>query len=248
MASLILNSSLLFALLLTALPTQRDAPSEAQLFIRYEHPQAYTRIGESLQALSHPIRKDDRSLAAIRLCSKKPLAIALTTAVADPFLIAEILEDFGYPPARIMFLLSASCSSPNQSRPATEVWTIPEKAQLPSNIDAFTSSQVKLIPFGKGQGRLGTRDYKRATTKMIQHLRANPLSTGIVVGYILHKPSPALRRSMREVTRTLEKSGLPRERYLVQLIYWPDEFSEHPPDPEAQYPNVSVIEISKVSN
>lgn len=238
----------LFALVSTVVPRQSGPPSGARMFIRYEQGQGYNRLGESLQALEHPIRSDDRSFAAIRLCSKKGLAVALATAAADPFLIADRLEAFGYPRDRILFLRSEDCLSRDESRPATEVWTIPDKAPLPSNVDAFKSSQVRLIPLGRKPGRLGMSDYKSALSKLIQNLRANPSSTGTVIGYVLHKPSPALRRRMSEATRALEKSGISGERYLVRLMYWPDEFSEHPPDPEARYPNVSVIELLKGSN
>jgi hypothetical protein len=218
------------------------------MFIRYEQGQAYTRIDENLQALEHPIRIEDRVSAAIRLCSKKPLAVALATAAADPFLIANILGAFGYPPDRIMFLRSEDCLSHDESKAATEVWIIPEKGRLPGNVDSFKSSQVKLIPLGRKPGRLGMRDYKTAMSKLIQRLQATPSSTGIVVGYTLGNPSPAILRRTREVRRTLERSGIPIDRYLVHLAGWPDEYSVHPPDPEARYPNVYVIELSKESH
>ncbi len=235
---------LLLTLFLSVTPTRSEPQSTARMFIRYEQGQDYNRLGESLLALAHPIRTEDKASAAIRLCSQKPLAVALATATADPFLIVDRLRAYGYPLDRIMFLRSEDCLSRNQSQSVTEVWTIPEMAPLPSNVEAFKSSQVKLIPLGKDPGRLGMRDYKRALTKLIQRLRANPRSTGIIVGYTLGKTSPALQRRMREVRRTLQQSGIPSERYLVHLMGWPDEYSEHPPDPEARYPNVSVIEFS----
>lgn len=157
----ILNPPLLLAAFLIIVPHQDHSSSGARMFIRYEQSQGYNRLGESLQALEHPIRSDDRSLVAIRLCSKNSLAVALATAAADPFLIADRLNAFGYPPGRIMFLRSEDCLSQNQSNPATEIWTISEKAALPGNVEAFTSSHVKLIPLGRKPGRLGMRLQKR---------------------------------------------------------------------------------------
>lgn len=42
------------------------------------------------------------------------------------------------------------------------------------------------------------RDYKRALTKLIQHLRANPPSTGIIVGYTLGQSRRALKLGVHE--------------------------------------------------
>jgi hypothetical protein len=238
-------SILLCASLVTA---QYNVQPASKMLIRYELAPGLNQLGERLQALDHPINSDDRSIAAIRLCSKNSLPIALATAAADPFVIAGRLQAFGYSPDHILFLRSEDCLSRRTGTSATEVWVIPENARSPNNIDSIPSSQVTVIPLGKQSGRLGMRDYRQALRNLIERLKANPRATGIIIGYVLHKPSPALRRRMSESTRTLERSGLSRDRYLLRLMSWPDEFSEHPPDLEAHYPNVSVIELSKSAN
>lgn len=238
----------LFAVVLCAISTRSDSQPVARLFIRYEEGVSYNRINETVVSLHHSMSGEVRAAIAIRVCSQEPIAFALATAAADPFLIADFLHGYGYSSDRVIFLRSEDCMSTNQLVPATEIWVIPEGASLPSHSEAITSSQIRLSPLGRMSTSRGMRDYKAALSKLVQNLRTNPSSVGLVVGYFLKKPSPTLRQRMDDVTRALEQSGLPRERYLVRLTYWPDEFSVYPPDPEPQYPNISVIELSKGSN
>ena len=216
----------------------------SRLFIRYEKGQAHNRVVESLLGLQRAAQLKKPESVAVRVCSKEPLAKALATAAADPFLIQEILNSYGYPQDKIMFLRSEDCLSRELSRPATEVWTIPEGGALPPNVEAFKSDQIKLIPLGNKLGRDGMRDYKSAVIKLIDYLKIRPSATGLVIGYKLRRPSLALRRRMQETTRMLAKSGISRQRYLALVSYWPDEVSEYPRDPEPKYPNVSVLDVS----
>jgi len=78
---------------------------------------------------------------------------------------------------------------------------------------------------------------------MIKTLRADPASRGVVFGYFLERPSPVLKRRLREVTKILEQSGLPSDRYLVRPMGWNDEVSTYPPDSEPVYPSVFVVQV-----
>lgn len=242
-------SWLCFVLFLFGFPVSAQSNTEgtARLFIRYEHGAAPHRINENILTLTLSLSSEARATVAIRVCSREPMPFALPTAGADPFLIADrLVNAYAYPPERILFLRSEDClSSDNQSDPVTEIWALPEGAKLPPHVEALRSDQIRCISLGERPANRGVRDYKAALQSMIQHLRANPASAGVVFGYFLERPSPVLRRRLREVTRILEQSGLPRDRYLVRPEPWNDEASTIPPDSEPQYPSVFVVEIAK---
>jgi hypothetical protein len=225
---------------------QSDSEHVARLFKRYDPGAAYNRVTEDLLTLSISVRAQDRARIAVRVCSKKPLLFALATAGADAFHMAELLTGgYGYIPERVMFLRAEDClSSKDPSRPATEIWAIPEGSSLPPHVEALKSNQARLVSLGKKQANRGVRDYKSAVGDLIKNLRANPTSRGVVFGYFLQRPSPTLQRRLREVTRILEQSGLPPDRYLVRPMVWNDEVSTNPPDSEPKYPSVFVIESS----
>ncbi|HEV7903689.1 MAG TPA: hypothetical protein VGO96_07600 [Pyrinomonadaceae bacterium] len=236
-------------LFLSGLPVsaQSDAGVTARLFIRYEHGAAQHRIAEDLLTLKLSVNSEARAKVAIRVCSKEPMAFALATAGANPFLIADrLVNAYAYSPERVVFLRSEDClSTDNASEPVTEIWAIPEGGSLPPQVEALGSNQVRLTPLGKEQVNRGTRDYEAALQKLIRRLRANPSSAGVVFGYFLERPSPALQRRLREVARTLERSGLARGRYLVRPKAWDDEVSTYPPDTEPEYPSLFVVEVAR---
>lgn len=228
-------------------PAQSNAEATARLFIRYEDGAGPYRITEDVLTLTLSVSSEARAKVAIRVCSREPMPFALVTAGADPFRIAELLTDgYAYPPERVIFLRSEDCpSSENQSEPVTEIWAIPEGTSLPPHIEALRSNQIRLASLGERPANRGVRDYRTALQRLIRNLRANPTSVGVVFGYYLERPSPILRRRLREVTRILEQSGLPRDRYLVRPVAWNDEASTIPPDSEPQYPSVFVVEVTR---
>jgi hypothetical protein len=243
---------LCFILFLLGLPVlaQNNAEATARLFLRYEHGAAPLRIAEDVLTLTLSISSKARAKVAIRVCSREPIPFALATADADPFLLADrLVNAYAYLPERVIFLRSEDCPSSRDSAGAvTEVWAIPQGATLPAHVEAFTSNQIRLTTLGKEQANRGVRDYKSALQKLIQDLRANPSSVGVIFGYFLERPSPALQRRLREVTRRLERSGIPRERYLVRSKAWDDEVSTYPPDSEPKYPTLFVIGIEKAKD
>jgi len=243
---------LLCLLLISGLQTvgQSNVETTAKLFTRYKDGAGVNKLLEDVLTLVLSVDSKDRTKVAVRVCSKQPMPFALATAEADPFRIAEFLiGNQGYTPERVIYLRSEEClPSEDPAGSITEVWAIPQGASLPPYVEAFTSNQVRLTSLGKEQANRGVRDYKAALQKLIQDLRANPSGVGVIFGYFLERPSPALQRRLREVTRTLEQSGLPRERYLVRPKAWDDEVSTYPPDSEPKYPSVFVVEVAKAKD
>lgn len=224
---------------------QSDSEHAARLFKRYDPGAAYNRITEDVLTLSLSVSAKERAHVAVRVCSKEPLPFALATAGADPFHVAELLTGgYGYAAEGVVFLRSEDCvSAKEQLRPATEIWTVPEGATLPSHVEALNSNEAKLVSLGKKPVNRGVLDYRSATSELIKNLRANPTSKGVVFGYFLDRPSPVLRRRLRELRKILEQSGLPPDRYLVRTIGWNDEVSTYPADSEPIYPSVFVVQV-----
>ncbi|HMG72318.1 MAG TPA: hypothetical protein VK582_02365 [Pyrinomonadaceae bacterium] len=234
------------ALILLALPVlgQSDA-QRPQRTERYEGGAGDNEITEAAFRLTG-LDPKQRERVAIRVCSKEPIVRALASAPANPFEIADRVSGYAYLPEKVLFLRSAQClSRKNPAITATEIWAIPEGAPLPGYEEILTSNQVKLVRLGKipAPSNRGIRDYRPAVRDLIENLSRNPQNVGIVFGYFLEHPSPALKRRIREVTKSLEQSGLPSKRYLVRLTYWPDEVSTYPPDSEPQYPSVFLVEM-----
>jgi hypothetical protein len=228
---------------------QSSSETTAKLFTRYESGASANRLYEDVLTLKLSAGSNDKARIGVRVCSKEPMPFALITASADPFLIAELLiERHAYSPARIIYLRSGDClSSKKSAEPVTEVWVIPEGASLPSHVESATGSQVRRTSLGKEEVNRGVRDYRIALRKLIRDLQTKPTAVGVVFGFFLDHPSQALQRRLREVTRTLKRSGLPPNRYLVRPMGWNDEVSTYPPDKEPSYPCLFLVEITKPS-
>jgi hypothetical protein len=219
------------------------APVSATLFKRYEDGAAPNRLNEDVLTLSLERQSKDRTRIGVRVCSKEPMPVALMTASADPIYIAErLVAAFAYLPERVVFLRSEDCVSskwPKES--VTEVWMVPDGAAFPAHVEAAAAGDVKRTALGKQKVNRGVQDYRDAVQKLIRDLRQKPAATGVVFGYFLKRPSRLLEQRLREVTRTLKQSGLPRDRYLVRTIYWNDEASDA--DKEPAYPTIFLVEI-----
>jgi hypothetical protein len=164
--------------------------------------------------------------------------------------MAELLTDgYAYTPERVIFLRSEDCLSAKEwLRSVTEIWTLAEGAPLPSYTEALPSSEARLVSLGKRPANRGVRDYRTAVGELIKKLHANPLSRGLVFGYFLERPSPALQRRLRAVTTIFQQSGLPSDHYLIRPMRWSDEVSTYPPDSEPEFPSVFVIEVTNGKN
>jgi hypothetical protein len=217
----------------------------AQLFVRYERAASGHAISEDLLRLKNTLVSADKVTVAIRLCTTKPLPVAAADAI-NPFNLAELFWSYGYAPGRVRFTRYDKCSLPSDDphTPATEVWIVPEGAAPPPSSEELESASVRMSSLGRRPFNRGVCDYKAALNRLVVNLKKDPDNVGVVFGYFLKRPSPALRRRVREAAEFLRRSGLPRERYLVRLRYWNDEVSIYPPDSEPQYPDVLLVEVT----
>ena len=216
-------------------------PTQPRLFHRYEAGASYHRISENVLTLRINVAPADRDKIAIRFCSKQPLLFALATARVDAFRMAELLVGaYSYSPQEVIYLRSEGCLAKDPSTTAIEIWTLREDSLLPHHVEARFSSQVRRSSLGKRPVNYGVRDYEAATRDLIARLQANPGSRGVVIGYFFKRPSAAIKRRLRRVKALLQRSGLPPDRYHIQMTYWNDEYSMS--DPEPPYPRVFLIE------
>jgi hypothetical protein len=183
---------------------------------------------------------------AVRVCSKESLAVALSIASGDPFALTPILQTvYGLKPDRIIYLRSEGCLGPNAELAATELWAVPEGAQLPSSVESIKSSEIRFESIPKNSTlEKGTRSYRAATRQLISRLRTSKETVGIVLGYYYDRPRPVMKRRLVEIRRALEQSGLPHHRYFVSLTPWKAERGVDPPSPEPSYPTISIVEVS----
>lgn len=185
-------------------------------------------------------------MVAIRVCSKRAMPIALFIATTDPIYVTRWLATVhNYPTERVVFLRSEDCLGTNPAVAATELWAIPRGAALPTSVESVQANRVRSEVIGADENTpaRGARDYRAATQDLIRKLRARPNAVGIVLGYYYKRPSPIMRRRLREVRRLLERSGLPQNRYFVCFMPWQGEYGIDPPTSEPRYPSVSMIEI-----
>jgi hypothetical protein len=218
---------------------QQTVP-QAVLFKRYERGGGRNRIIEDTYSIKLDVKPEQKFTIALRVCSKQPLPFSLVTANAEPFFIADWLEDaYAYPRERLVFLRSEDCIG-QDPRGVTEIWTLSQGASFPPHVEQLVATQAKIFPLGKKQTFRGVRDYREALASLIKELQANPAARGLVIGYYAHgKLSPKLQRRLTEVTRVFERSGLPPTRYLVHRAYWNWESSDD--DPQPVYPEVFII-------
>lgn len=175
------------------------------------------------------------------------MPLALSIAAMNPFAVARALNlGYNFALERILFLRSQDCLGSKSAVAPTELWAIPKGAALPTFAESIKSSHAQLEILGtKTLLPNGTTNYRLAVRQLGTKLRAAPEAVGVVLGYYFKRPSPQMKRRVREVQKILEQSGLPRDRYSVRLMPWPGERSIDPPEPEPKYPNVLVVEISK---
>jgi hypothetical protein len=82
---------------------------------------------------------------AVRVCSKEPMALALSIAAMNPFKVAKWMNDvYNYNSERVVFLRSEDCLGSNPTVAATELWAIPKGAALPASAESIISSQAHL--------------------------------------------------------------------------------------------------------
>jgi hypothetical protein len=213
--------------------------AQPRLFKRYETGASYHRVTENVVTLTGEVPKAERAKIAIRVCSKQHLLVALAIAKVDPFRMAELLVGaYSYLPQEVIFIRSEDC--PGKDPSIVELWALAKNSEFPDHLEARLSSRVTRTTLGKKHVNRGVRDYRSATQELIKNLQANPRARGVVIGYYFHRPSAALKRSLRVVKTLFQQSGLPPDRYLIHSMHWYDEFSES--EGENPYPRVFLVE------
>jgi hypothetical protein len=227
----------------TSLPRQASVRPEAKLVHRYEERCGYSCAQELAIDLGGAYGKNLNDTVAVRLCSKEPLPVALSTSAAAYSYVISILQDsYGCTPERVLFLRSENCLGSNPAITATEFWVVPKGAVLPASVESVKYSQVQIESLGAQGLTENARAYKAALQKLPRKLRAKPEAVGVIVGYYYKHPSLMMRRRLAEARKMLEESGLPRDRYFVRLAAWTGEQAVDPPDPEPKYPSVFVVD------
>jgi hypothetical protein len=182
-------------------------------------------------------------IAAIRVCSKEALPVALTTATASPFIMLQYLEHYGFSRERILFLRAEDCLDNNPAIAATEFWAVPKGAAPPPSVESIKSSQAGLEIVRTGDTIKSGNDYQVALRQLIARLRAKPEAVGVVVGSYNEKPGPLLQENLNGARRALERSKLSADRYFVCLTA-PSGRSEDPSELEPEYPDLFIVEVS----
>lgn len=187
-------------------------------------------------------------MVAIRVCSKEPLAVALSTATASPFIMLDYLEHYGFSRDRILFLRAEDCLVNNPAIAVTEFWAIPKGATPPSSAESIKSSQARLEVVRTEDTIKSGKTYRAALRQLIAKLLAKPEAAGVVVGSSNENPSPTLAKNLRVARKALKQSGLSGDRYFVRLTPPNGVASAHPSDPEPKYPDLFVVEIAKAGD
>jgi hypothetical protein len=216
--------------------------TNAVLFKRYDRGGSVNRIIEDTFSLKIDVKPQDKAIVAVRVCSKDRLPFALVTANADPFFITQqLVNAYAYAPERLVFLRSEDCLGKVSSAGITEIWTLSQGASFPPYIEKVAFTDAQRVALGKKPVFRGVRDYREALAGLIKELQANPAARGLVIGYYEFngRLNSVLRRRLKEVTTIFERSGLPRDRYLVHVTHANDESWES--QPKALYPEVYII-------
>jgi hypothetical protein len=185
---------------------------------------------------------------AVRVCSKEPMPVALSTATANPFIMLEYLEHYGFSRERILFLRAEDCLGNNSAIAVTEFWAIPKGAAPPPSVESIKSSQARLEVVRTEDTIKSLKSYRAALRQLIAKLRAKPEAAGVVVGSYNENPSPTLDKNLRVARRVWEQSGLSGDRYFVRLIPPSGLRSDDPSEREPKYPDLFVVEVAKAKD
>jgi len=179
---------------------------------------------------------------AVRVCSREPMPVALSTAAASPFILREYLEHYGFLPERILFLRSEDCLANNTRIAVTEFWAIPKGADLPSSIESIRSSQALLEVVRTEDTIKSAAGYDAALRELIAKSRANPQASLVIIGSYDKQPGPALQKNLGKAKRLLEQHGVLPNRVYVRAA--PSSGIRDGDESEPKYPNLFIVEIS----
>lgn len=227
------------------MPRQLSIHSEAKLIHRYEAGCGYSCAQELAIDVGGIYGKNPDDRVAVRFCSKETFPVALSTsAAAYKYAISILKDSYGYTSDRVLFLRSEDCLGPNSAVATTEFWVVPRGAALPPSNELAKYSQVEIASLGT-QGLINSKYvYNQALKTTPFKMRARPNAVAVVVGYYYHTPSQLMKKRLRVVGQTLQRAGIPRQRYFVRLSPWNGEHSLDLHESEPKYPSFFIIEIA----
>lgn len=240
------NMSVALALLLSLIglpPRQADKRPEAKLvrtpFVGGDAMHAIQEAALDLKGYA-PGEKD---AVAIRVCSKRPLPVALSTATASPFIMLSYLEHYGFSRERVLFLRSEECLSTDPSVAVTEFWALPDGAAAPSSVDAVRASEVRLEVVRTGATFKGAKDYHLALQQLADKVHGKSDASGVVVGSYFERPSRALKSNLAAAKKALKKNLSSADRFYVLAA--PDPGVHEGNEPEPNYPSLFLVEVAR---
>jgi hypothetical protein len=224
----------------TTTAAQTVTSVQGKLFRRFEHGESNARLPEIILTLMLSSKPSERQRIEIRLCTNEPLPKALVTSRTDIFFLVELLRDgYGYSLSDLLLVRSRQCvGSTEQSKSIVEIWTLPTGAGLVPGDEVVTADRYNRLSLGE-EFRPEDQQYLVAVRKLVERLRADSSSFGVINGYFYEQTSPALRRRLQEIESLLRRAGIARDRYLVQSIQWNDEVAD--PIVEPTKPRIYVL-------
>lgn len=202
------------------------------LLYRFESPvspgPAWDLLREPLGNLS---RRDDREAFAIRICSENKLLLAIPAAVVDPFQIIKIIRSRYAKPSEvppIYLLRSTNCGS---TYVPVEVWAVGKNGKLPAHIESYDYKRLRVqqLGFNPSVCSTGKIDHRTATKMLINKLRRDWNSFGVIIGYYdssKGSADPDLRKRVEQARNLMERSGISRKRYSISYEIWHADDSE----------------------
>jgi hypothetical protein len=184
-------------------------------------------------------------MVAIRVCSKSPLPLALTQSLISPLYMLSYLEHYGFSQERILFLRSVDCLSDDPTITTTEFWAIPQGASLPPSVETIKSCQAKSQLVGTESPIKSEQVFRQTLQEFTVKLRLSSKALGVVTGYYYQSPNTIMKRKIRDTKRFMERKGISRDRYFINLQIWPGENDVDSTKTEPMYPELEIIEIFK---
>ena len=223
---------------------------QATLIWRSRGPCAgYDCLQENVYPVPDSARRGE-GVILIRVCSDRPLALAIATASVPPTALADWMRQmYNLPSENVVVGRTGDRATPVLGYAATELWWAASRDDLPPSLDAVAADRIVIEHIGRRPGRLaalpfeGAPHYVDAVHRLIAELRMRAKAVGVVNGYYLDRPTRAMAQRVQRCKRLLARSGLDRARYVIRIVPWPGGWTSDPPDPHPVMPSVALYEV-----
>lgn len=189
-------------------------------------------------------------MVALRICSPDPLPVAIILAVVSPVgigtdLASGVNNRIAYSEDRVFILRSPDCPVTHPPYVPVEFWGVPRGAALPPAIEAVKLCQIKVSGttwFDTTGRKRNPRPYRTSLNELLVKLREDSEGIAVIHGRYDTRPSPSLKRSLKEAESFFRESGVPGNRFFVRLkptvLY----------GREPKYPDLYVVHIATNCN